>query len=72
MALTLGAGLARHGVLTADIGVVSVGALVPAFAGMWVGQKIRARLSEERFRRVFFIALLLVGIYITIRPFVFV
>lgn len=72
MALTLATALTRHGILTTDIGIASVAALAPAFAGMWLGQRIQVRLSEDRFRRVFFIALLLVGIYITIRPFVFV
>ena len=41
----------------------AVGA-TPAILGMMLGQKLRARLPEQQFRRVFFAALLLLGVYI--------
>jgi len=37
-----------------------------AFVGMHFGQHIRQRLPEQLFKRVFFIALLLLGLYIVI------
>ena len=40
--------------------------IVPAIAGMWIGQRIRNRLSEAAFRRTFFLSLLLLGLYISV------
>ena len=37
--------------------------MVPALVGMWVGQRIRLRLSVEQFRLAVFWALLLTGVY---------
>ena len=41
--------------------VVSLFAVVPAFVGMWMGQLLRQRLSEDKFRLWIFIFLLIVG-----------
>lgn len=60
LALALGAG----GLVTAELGALSATALLPALAGMALGQRVRSRLPEPLFRRVFFIALLLLGVYI--------
>jgi uncharacterized membrane protein YfcA len=40
---------------------LSSAALLPAFAGMWIGQRIRNRLSEERFRLWVFVFLLILA-----------
>ena len=40
---------------------VSLFAVVPAFVGMWMGQLLRQRLSEDKFRLWIFIFLLIVG-----------
>ncbi|MBB2897089.1 sulfite exporter TauE/SafE family protein [Pseudomonas sp. AS2.8] len=37
--------------------------LLPALAGMWLGQRVRQRLKEHLFRRLFFGGLLLLGAY---------
>jgi len=55
-----------YGLFDAEIGVVSMLAVIPAFVGMHFGQHIRQRLPEQLFKRVFFIALLLLGLYIVI------
>ncbi len=47
-------------------GLLSAGAVLPALAGMVLGQRLRARLSEQRFRTVFFVALLMLGTYIIV------
>ncbi|MEM1399119.1 MAG: sulfite exporter TauE/SafE family protein [Pseudomonadota bacterium] len=60
LALSLGAG----GLLSADLGIGSLIALVPGLIGMAIGQRIRARLPEVLFRRIFFIALAILGAYI--------
>ncbi len=62
--VALAVALRGNGLLTAELGAVSLAALLPAVTGMVLGQKIRRRLSEQAFRRVFFIALLILGVYI--------
>lgn len=63
----LAVALHGNGLLHVSLGSLSAAALVPAAIGMAFGQRIRKRLSEERFRRVLFIALLLLGAYIVVR-----
>ena len=65
--LGLAAALGGGGFLTADLGIQSAAALVPALAGMFVGQKFRRTLSETQFRKAFFIAILVLGGYIVTR-----
>ena len=65
---TIALGAALHGtrLLTPEHGLVSLIALIPAMTGMIAGQKIRKKLPEQLFRRVFFVAILLLGLYIMI------
>jgi uncharacterized protein len=56
--------LQSNALLTAELGVLSAVGLVPAVLGMVFGQRIRQRMSEVVFRRVFLIALVLLGAYI--------
>ncbi len=56
--------LQRNNLMTATLGTVSAAALAPALIGMIAGQKIRRLLSEARFRKAFFVAILMLGIYI--------
>jgi hypothetical protein len=65
LAFAIALGGAR--LLSQELGVVSVAGLVPAIIGMMVGQRVRGHLSEAGFRRVFFLALLVVGSYIVLR-----
>lgn len=55
--------LFNFGLLDGPRAVVSAAAVVPALAGMWIGQQIRRRLSVEQFRLAVFWALLLTGLY---------
>ena len=52
------------GVLTVSLAGIAVVALAAALFGMWFGQVVRLRLDEARFRRWFFIGLLLLGFYL--------
>lgn len=61
--LALAAVLANR-FLSLELAAWSCAALLPALLGMLLGQKIRRLLSERVFRRVFFSALLVLGIYI--------
>ncbi len=59
--LALALALRGNGLLSAELGVLSAAALIPAVAGMALGRRIRSALPEDRFRRVFFLALLILG-----------
>ena len=65
--VALGLALQGNSLLTAELGILSGAALIPAIVGMIAGQRIRQKLSETRFRRVFFISLLMLGAYIVAR-----
>jgi len=62
--LALAVALQKANILTIDHGVLSSGAVLPAILGMILGQRVRSALSERRFRKVFFVALLVLGAYI--------
>lgn len=69
MTIALGVSLLGHGMFTAQLGVMSFAALVPALLGMAVGQRVRMRLPEGRFRQVFFFGMLALGLYMAMRAF---
>jgi len=60
--MALGASLLDHSLLTADLALMSLVALAPTGAGLALGQRYRHHISEERFRRIFIIALALIGL----------
>lgn len=62
--LALGLALQGNGLLTMELGTMSAVGLIPALVGMVLGRRIRQRLAEQIFRRVFFAALLALGVYI--------
>jgi uncharacterized membrane protein YfcA len=68
--LALAVALQGNDLLTFELGSLSAAALLPAIIGMVVGRRIRQRLSEQLFRRVFFVSLLLLGAYIIASAFV--
>ncbi len=67
--LALAAALQGNSLLSIELGTMSAMALLPAVIGMVLGQRIRRRLSEQRFRRVFFVSLLVLGGYINANAF---
>lgn len=64
--VALAAGLQQANFVTIEHGILSTAAVLPAIAGMVLGQLVRKRLSEQRFRTVFFAALLILGAYIIV------
>jgi uncharacterized membrane protein YfcA len=64
--LALAVALQKSNFLTIEQGMLSAGAVLPAIAGMMLGQRVRKVLSEALFRKVFFVALLVLGTYIVI------
>lgn len=66
--IALAGGLAAHGAFRLDQLGVSALAVIPALAGMWFGQKVRARITPQRFRQCFLAFLLLLGLELASRP----
>jgi len=65
LALALSLGGSR--LLSAELGLISLAGLVPALAGMAIGQRIRRRLDERTFRLLLFGALIILGVTILVR-----
>lgn len=65
--LALAVALGANGFLSEELAVHSGLGLIPALLGMGIGQKLRRTMSEAQFRRIFFVALLLLGLYIMIQ-----
>jgi uncharacterized protein len=66
--IALAAGLTHDGVLRMDIAGASLLALLPALAGMALGQWLRARVRLETFRLCFFLGLLALGAHLALAP----
>jgi uncharacterized membrane protein YfcA len=64
----LAIGLFRTGALASPTEQLagSILALVPALAGMFIGQALRQKMSVETFRKVFFVGLLALGAYLVV------
>jgi len=65
--LALGLAMAGRGLLDGQLGLGSALAILPALAGMVLGQRLRRRIAEAAFRRLFFAALLVLGVVIVLR-----
>ena len=61
--LALTGSLLKFGLLDGPHALLSAAAMVPSITGIWIGQRIRARLSVEQFRVAAFAALTLTGLY---------
>ncbi|MDD2468896.1 MAG: sulfite exporter TauE/SafE family protein [Desulfobulbus sp.] len=59
--------LKKNNLLTYELATISALAVVPSILGMVIGQKIRKSLSENKFRRIFFISILILGAFIIIK-----
>lgn len=62
--LALAFNLSAVGLLTPANAVPGAIGLAMAFAGMFIGQSVRARMPAEAFRRWFLIAMILLGLYL--------
>ncbi len=68
--VALAAGLMLHHALQPDHLGLSALAVVPALAGMWLGQQIRTAISPLRFRQCLLLFLGLLGMEMASRPFI--
>lgn len=65
--IALAVTLSGTNLMSSEAGIASVLATAPAFVGFLAGQKIRKQLSEMLFRRLFYAALLVLGLFICIK-----
>ena len=61
--LALAVSLSGQSLLPGELWLLSLAAVLPALVGMVLGQAVRRLLSEALFRRVFFISLVILGLY---------
>nr|WP_288466712.1 sulfite exporter TauE/SafE family protein [uncultured Pseudomonas sp.] len=66
--LALAIGLYWHGAFQVSQLGTSTAAIAPALLGMWLGQRLRARISPVRFRQCFMAFLILLGLELAARP----
>lgn len=66
--LALGAGLYWQGAFRLEHAGISLLVVLPALLGMWLGQRIRARISVKRFKQLFLLFLTVLGLQLTLRP----
>lgn len=65
--LAMALGLWSHGALRVGQLGLSAFAILPALAGMWLGQRVRHRIPPRTFRRCFLLFLLVLGIELVSR-----
>lgn len=63
MSLATAVALAWYGKFHMQVAGTSAAALVPAFIGMAIGQRLRERMDANRFRQLFFATMVILGIY---------
>lgn len=66
--VALAGGLYLHDAFRITQFSLSFMSIFPALAGMWLGQKVRARISAKRFRQCFLLFLIVPGIELILRP----
>ncbi|MEM7060237.1 MAG: sulfite exporter TauE/SafE family protein [Pseudomonadota bacterium] len=64
---TLAVSMTGFNLVTWKLAILSACGLVPVFLGIWLGRRIRHRVSEAFYRKLFFIALAITGIYMVVR-----
>jgi hypothetical protein len=64
LSVALAGSFAQRALLDGTTLALSVAALPAMFAGLFLGERLRARIPEDVFRRVFLVALLVLGVTI--------
>jgi uncharacterized membrane protein YfcA len=64
--VSVGLSLNGHGLFPRHLVLLSTTAVLPALIGMALGQRFRVGLSERVFRKIFFLALGGLGLYIVV------
>ena len=61
---TLALSMTGQGLVSLGHAALSAMGLIPVGIGLWLGQRLRHRISETFYRKLFFIALFLIGVYL--------
>ena len=64
--ISLGVSLGGRGVLDHSLVIISCAMVIPALIGMWLGTRVRSRIDELLFRKLFFVSLSAIGVWIII------
>ncbi len=67
ISVVLAVSFARHDLIPAQLALIAVYAVLPTALGLVIGTRYRHRISEQQFRRIFFISLFVVGLYMLTR-----
>lgn len=67
--IALALALGGQNLIGFELGLLSALGVIPALVGMVIGQGLRQRISEPRFRRMFFVVLFALGAYVCINAF---
>ena len=59
--------LGRNNLIAGREAMMSAVALIPSFAGIYIGRWTRQQIDEERFQKIFLVAILLLGAYLAWR-----
>ena len=62
--ISLGVSLGGRGILNHDLVFISGAMVIPALVGMWLGARVRSSINEGLFRKLFFLSLFAIGIWI--------
>lgn len=62
-------GLGKLGLVTRPVIYLSAGGILPVALGIFLGGRIRKKISEEIYRKMVFILLIALGINLAVRPF---
>jgi uncharacterized membrane protein YfcA len=65
----LAGGLFAHGAFRLEQLGLSLLAVLPALAGMWLGSIVRQKINPKTFRRCFLLFLIILGLELALRPF---
>jgi len=64
---SLAVSMTGFSLVTWELAALSAFGLIPVFLGIWLGRSIRHKISETFYRKLFFIALAITGIYMVIK-----
>ena len=62
--ISLGVSLGGRGVLDHSLVIISCAMVIPALIGMWLGTRVRSKIDELLFRKLFFVSLSAIGVWI--------
>ncbi len=67
ISFALAVSFTRHQLVPGDMVLIAAYAVLPTVVGLVLGRQVRRKISEAQFRRIFFIALLVAGVYMLVQ-----